>query len=110
MCAFNFQIARRLKLQNLPECYEMSGGQAVDFMANGGDPNAYAFPNSLTQYRDCNFAFSGYASFATSTIEEEEEKFGAYLIRIYISIVILNAIILCITYFIKNVLKNQCCD
>ena len=73
-----FKIARRLKLQNLPECYEMSGGQAIEFMANGGDPNAYPFPHSLTHYRDCNFSFSGYSSYATSTIEEEEKNFGKY--------------------------------
>lgn len=59
----------------------MSGGQAIDFMAKGGDPNSYAFPNTLTQYRDCNFSFSGYSSFATSTIEEEEKNFSKYLIR-----------------------------
>ncbi|GBN28244.1 putative tRNA N6-adenosine threonylcarbamoyltransferase, mitochondrial [Araneus ventricosus] len=38
------KIARRLKLQNLPECYEMSGGKAIDYMARGGDPTAFNFP------------------------------------------------------------------
>ncbi|XP_035227739.1 probable tRNA N6-adenosine threonylcarbamoyltransferase, mitochondrial isoform X2 [Stegodyphus dumicola] len=69
------KIARRLKLQNLPECYEMSGGQAIEFMAKDGDPLAYSFPYSLTHHRDCNFSFSGFTSFATKTIEIEEEEY-----------------------------------
>ncbi|XP_054712242.1 tRNA N6-adenosine threonylcarbamoyltransferase, mitochondrial-like [Uloborus diversus] len=70
------KIARRLKLQNLPEYYEMSGGQAIESMASGGDPKAYPFPHTMTHYRDCNFSFSGFSSYATSTIEEEEERFN----------------------------------
>lgn len=69
------KIARRLKLQNLPECYEMSGGQAIEYMAQGGDPSVYPFPNSMTHHRDCDFSFSGYSSFATSAIEEVEQNF-----------------------------------
>ncbi|CAL1291875.1 unnamed protein product [Larinioides sclopetarius] len=68
------KIARRLKLQNLPECYEMSGGKAIDYMARGGDPKAFNFPLSMAQYRDCNFSFSGFISYSMTTIAREEEK------------------------------------
>lgn len=63
-------------MQNLPECAEMSGGHAIDFIAADGDPTAYEFPLSMTQYRNCNFSFSGFSSYATFTIEEEEKRFG----------------------------------
>lgn len=56
----------------------MSGGQAIDFMAQGGDPSVYQFPHSMTQYRDCNFSFSGYSSFSFATIKVAEELFGNY--------------------------------
>ncbi|GIY26935.1 probable tRNA N6-adenosine threonylcarbamoyltransferase, mitochondrial [Caerostris extrusa] len=68
------KIARRLKLLNLPECYEMSGGKAIEHMARGGDPTAFSVPLMLVHHRDCNFSFSGFSSFATFTIENEEEK------------------------------------
>lgn len=66
------KIARRLKLQNLPECYDMSGGRAVEHVARGGNHLAFNFPTPMIAHRDCNFSFSGFGSHAADIIEHEE--------------------------------------
>lgn len=39
------KIARRLKLKNLPECSSMYGGEAIEYLAKSGNPNAYDIPH-----------------------------------------------------------------
>lgn len=66
------KIARRLKLQNLPECYDMSGGRAIEHVAKGGNHLAFNFPCTMIMHRDCNFSFSGFGSYAAAIIENQE--------------------------------------
>lgn len=49
-----------MKLKNIPEYSQMSGGQAIESAAaKSTDPLKYKFTIPLTQYRDCNFSMAG---------------------------------------------------
>ncbi|KAG7176235.1 probable tRNA N6-adenosine threonylcarbamoyltransferase, mitochondrial isoform X2 [Homarus americanus] len=69
------QGARRLKLRNIPECASMSGGQAIEYLATGGNPRAYEFPTPMGKYKDCTFSFSGLKHTLTRLIERLEEEY-----------------------------------
>lgn len=68
------QTSRRLKLKNLPECSGLSGGAAVELLAQSGNPMAFQFPRVMTRLPDCNFSFSGIKFRANHLIEKEEER------------------------------------
>lgn len=72
------KVARRLKLINLPECRGLSGGRALEFLAerDSGNPLAYRFPEPLTSYRTCNFSFSGLKNSVYRKIEALEKEHG----------------------------------
>ncbi|XP_023932712.1 probable tRNA N6-adenosine threonylcarbamoyltransferase, mitochondrial [Lingula anatina] len=70
------KVARKLNLKLVPECHGLSGGAAVELLAQKGDPTAFEFPHIRTQHRDCNFSFVGIRTFVERLIEMEEEKFG----------------------------------
>lgn len=71
------QIARRLKLMNIPEYSNISGGEAMELAAKKGD-NPYQFDFSLpiSHNRDCNFSFSGLLATAMRRISSHEEKYN----------------------------------
>lgn len=85
-CMFILKVARRLKLKNLPECYEMSGGGMVEHMACHGDTVAFPVPRVTAFSDSCNFSFAGIKSHYLRYIEEEEKKQGNKKIsNIYLS-------------------------
>ncbi|GAB1601044.1 tRNA N6-adenosine threonylcarbamoyltransferase, mitochondrial isoform X1 [Argonauta hians] len=67
------KVARSLKLKNLPQCYNLSGGASVELMAKNGNPNAFEFPQVMLQSADCNFSFSGFNSEAHKYISKAEQ-------------------------------------
>ncbi|XP_049296557.1 probable tRNA N6-adenosine threonylcarbamoyltransferase, mitochondrial [Anopheles funestus] len=67
------KIARRLKLRNIAEYAQMSGGQAIEVAAQKAtNTAAYEFPLPLSKYRDCQFSFAGLKNTATRHILERE--------------------------------------
>lgn len=68
------KIARRLKLKNLPECSSMYGGEAIEYLAKNGNPNAYDFTLPLYKFRSCDFSFSGLNVQAIRLIIKLEEE------------------------------------
>ncbi|GJQ70306.1 hypothetical protein Trydic_g22744 [Trypoxylus dichotomus] len=54
------KAARRMKLKNIPEFSQLSGGQAIELAASKStDPLKFKFTIPLVQYRDCNFSLAG---------------------------------------------------
>ncbi|XP_058807499.1 tRNA N6-adenosine threonylcarbamoyltransferase, mitochondrial [Phymastichus coffea] len=69
------KIGRSLKLINIPEYSQISGGQAIELASLKADnPDQFQFPLPLTHYRDCNFSFSGLKSAAKRFISIERAK------------------------------------
>ncbi|KAG5891072.1 hypothetical protein JTB14_005708 [Gonioctena quinquepunctata] len=70
------KMARRMKLKNLPEYSQLSGGQAIELAASKADnPLMFKFTIPLLQYKNCNFSFSGMKNqLQLQLIEEEKEK------------------------------------
>lgn len=68
-------MARRLKLMNILEYSEISGGEAVELAARKSDnPDQFNFPGVMMAYRDCNFSFAGLKNIARLHIIDQEEK------------------------------------
>lgn len=73
------KIARRLKLQNLPEFDGMSGGRAIEVAASQSeDPTKFDFPLPLARYRDCQFSFAGLKNNAQRLISKLEQENGMF--------------------------------
>ncbi|XP_038210786.1 probable tRNA N6-adenosine threonylcarbamoyltransferase, mitochondrial [Zerene cesonia] len=54
------KVARRMKLRNIPEYSQVSGGRAVELAAQKSiNRDLFEFPVPLNKIRDCNFSFSG---------------------------------------------------
>ncbi|ESN89869.1 hypothetical protein HELRODRAFT_91302 [Helobdella robusta] len=79
------KVARRLRLKDLPQCTNLSGGQSIEVVASGGNPFRYPLFPIMTRLADCNFSFSGLKSWAMRTIEEEELEQGVLLCEGHIS-------------------------
>ena len=72
-----FQIARRLKLRNLEDFSNLSGGQAIEIAASRAEtPTEFDFPSPLSRSLDCNFSFAGLKTAASTYIFECEKKAG----------------------------------
>ncbi|XP_064614471.1 tRNA N6-adenosine threonylcarbamoyltransferase, mitochondrial-like [Liolophura sinensis] len=70
------KTARRLKLKNIAQFASMSGGEAVERTAQGGDPRAFEFPAAvMSHHRHCDFSFAGLKYHAHKLIEKEEAKY-----------------------------------
>ncbi|XP_072179144.1 tRNA N6-adenosine threonylcarbamoyltransferase, mitochondrial-like [Diadema setosum] len=71
------KIARRLKLQHHPDCLGLSGGQAVEKMAEGGDYRLLMERSiPMSRHRDCNFSFSGLKNLTNWLIQHHEVAQG----------------------------------
>lgn len=69
------KIARRMKLRNIPEYRNLSGGQAIELAASRADKlKDYYFPLPLARQRDCQFSFSGLKNTANRHIYREEKE------------------------------------
>lgn len=69
------KIARRLSLINHPLCSSLSGGQALELLAQSGD-RRFNFTTPLHHSRDCNFSFAGLRNQVCLTIKRKEEEEG----------------------------------
>ncbi|GLV41623.1 Threonyl-carbamoyl synthesis 4 [Carabus blaptoides fortunei] len=68
------KTARRLKLGNIPELANMSGGQAIERAAAlARDPLQFPFTTPLLQYKDCNFSMAGLKHNALRHILRQEK-------------------------------------
>lgn len=69
------KVARRMKLKNIPEYSQISGGRAVELAAKKStNPGQFEFPLPLSKFRDCNFSFSGLKdSLVRKLIKKEAE-------------------------------------
>lgn len=76
-----------MKLMNIFEYNEISGGKAIELAARKADnPEQFEFPFILAHYKDCNFSFSGIKTKAMRHIISQEEKYhvsGADIIPDY---------------------------
>jgi N6-L-threonylcarbamoyladenine synthase len=71
------KIARRMKLHNLPEYKNMSGGAAIEKAATNIElDNSYRFPLTLSGRRDCQFSFAGLKNSALRAIKQDELQLG----------------------------------
>ncbi|PSN33976.1 putative tRNA N6-adenosine threonylcarbamoyltransferase [Blattella germanica] len=71
------KAARRLKLRNLPEFRNLSGGQAIELAASKStNPGAFTFPTILAHCRDCNFSVAGLKNKLRKHIITQEEIHG----------------------------------
>lgn len=70
------KIARHLKLRNLKQFDNKSGGQAIEEAAGlcKEPTDKYYFPLQLRFYRDCQFSFAGLKNVAKKHITREEKK------------------------------------
>ncbi|XP_041976411.1 probable tRNA N6-adenosine threonylcarbamoyltransferase, mitochondrial [Aricia agestis] len=69
------KVARRMKLRNIPEYSEMSGGRAVEEAAlKAENPHQFLFMLPLADFKDCNFSFNGLkSSVLYHTLKKEKE-------------------------------------
>lgn len=66
-----------MKLKNLPEYANLSGGQAVELAASKAEnPLQYKFTIPLQKYFDCNFSFTGIKNQLRLQLIEDETKYG----------------------------------
>lgn len=95
---FISQAARRLKLKNMKEFRNCAGGQAIEKAALKGDPRAIDLGTFMTNYKDCNFSYSGLKNAIRSQIIKSEKKHGRlfyfFFTLIYLLINILDIFIL----------------
>lgn len=70
-------MARRMKLRNIPEFENLSGGQAIELAASKADNILeFDFRSPLSKYRDCNFSFAGLKNTVFRHIMRQEKLHG----------------------------------
>ncbi|CAG5865972.1 unnamed protein product [Menidia menidia] len=70
------KVARRLSLIKHPRCSTLSGGQAIELLAKGGDRTKFPFRTPMGQTYDCCFLFAGLRNQITMTIKKKEAEEG----------------------------------
>ncbi|XP_030066440.1 tRNA N6-adenosine threonylcarbamoyltransferase, mitochondrial [Microcaecilia unicolor] len=71
------KAARRLYLVKHPECSAMSGGQAIEHLAQQGNSlHCEGFKLPMARYPDCNFSFSGLRNDVNRLILRKEKEEG----------------------------------
>ncbi|KAL7635351.1 UNVERIFIED_CONTAM: hypothetical protein RMT77_014418 [Armadillidium vulgare] len=70
------QVARRMKIRNLPGLSSVIGGKAIEILAKEGDPKKFAFPVPNQKHRDPSFSFSGLETSAKELIIRLELEKG----------------------------------
>lgn len=70
------KTARRLKLSNMEEFANVSGGRAIETLARRGNVRAYPQVHPMSKYRDCSFSFSGLKQTYLKHILNAEAKHG----------------------------------
>ncbi|KAJ8012882.1 hypothetical protein DPEC_G00047490 [Dallia pectoralis] len=70
------KVARRLSLIKHPRCSTLSGGQAIELLAQDGDRLKFPFRPPMGAHYDCNFSFAGLRNQVTMTIQKKEREEG----------------------------------
>ncbi|XP_075790303.1 tRNA N6-adenosine threonylcarbamoyltransferase, mitochondrial isoform X5 [Pelodiscus sinensis] len=70
------KVARRLSLTKHPECCSMSGGKAIEHLAQRGNRQHYELRAPMRHHPNCNFSFSGFLCNATRIIKQKEKEEG----------------------------------
>lgn len=70
------KVARRLSLIKHPLCSSLSGGQALELLAQTGDRTRFKFKTPMGQNPDCNFSFAGLRNQVSLIINKQEEEEG----------------------------------
>lgn len=70
------KVARRLSLLKHPLCSSLSGGQALELLAQSGDRTRFRFRTPMGQIQDCNFSFAGLRNQVSLVIKKKEEEEG----------------------------------
>ncbi|XP_007543994.1 tRNA N6-adenosine threonylcarbamoyltransferase, mitochondrial isoform X1 [Poecilia formosa] len=70
------KVARRLSLRKLPRCAALSGGQAIELLAQDGDRKRFRFRTPMGQTPDCCFSFAGLRNQVTLLIQKQEAEEG----------------------------------
>lgn len=66
-----------MKLRNIAEYSQLSGGKAVELAASYADnPGEFKFTTPLLHYKDCNFSFAGLKNAVQRHIETTEKELG----------------------------------
>ncbi|NWU94957.1 OSGP2 protein, partial [Upupa epops] len=71
-------VARRLSLRKHPECHSMTGGKAIEHLAQTGNWQQHTFRLPMQQYRNCDFSFSGLQTLVNKTITQKEKEEGIH--------------------------------
>lgn len=69
------KVARSLKLRNLSQYSNMSGGAAIEHAARSGNHMAFETSAVLAAKRNCDFSFSGLKNAAFRKIKESENVY-----------------------------------
>lgn len=70
------KVARRLSLLTHPLCSSLSGGQAIELLAQTGDRTKFWFRTPMGQTLDCCFSFAGLRNQVSMAIKKKEEEEG----------------------------------
>ncbi|GBP90627.1 Probable tRNA N6-adenosine threonylcarbamoyltransferase, mitochondrial [Eumeta japonica] len=71
------KTARRMKLRNISEYAQLSGGKAIETAAaKAKNPYTFQFPLPLVRNRDCNFSFSGLKDAVIYYLIQKEKEHG----------------------------------
>ncbi|XP_029386606.1 tRNA N6-adenosine threonylcarbamoyltransferase, mitochondrial [Echeneis naucrates] len=70
------KIARRLSLRKHPQCTTLSGGQAIELLAESGDRMRFPLTTPMGQTQDCCFSFAGLRNQVTMMIVKREAEEG----------------------------------
>lgn len=77
-------MARRLKLNNIPEYSELSGGQAIELAASKATNSLqFNFTATLLRYRDCNFSLAGIKNQMFGHIRAQEKQLSIFFNNCY---------------------------
>ncbi|KAL0964014.1 hypothetical protein UPYG_G00316530 [Umbra pygmaea] len=70
------KVARRLSLIKHSKCSTLSGGQAIELLAQDGDRLKFHFRPPMGAHYDCNFSFAGLRNQVTMLIKKKEKEEG----------------------------------
>ncbi|XP_015264332.1 PREDICTED: probable tRNA N6-adenosine threonylcarbamoyltransferase, mitochondrial [Gekko japonicus] len=70
------KVARRLSLQQHPECSGLNGGKAIENMAQRGNNLCYGFKVPMERHLNCNFSFAGLQNNVNKVIKQKEKEEG----------------------------------
>lgn len=66
-----------MKLRNIAEYSQLTGGKAVELAASYADnPGEFKYTTPLLHYKDCNFSFAGLKNAVERHVEKIEKELG----------------------------------